>query len=221
MSKTILFIDGENFIYKIEQALKEQGINRHKIDLASINLNELFKESLKGFKISRKIFYNAKLHFHKDTPRKSEELIKLQRKLRNTLINQGYEFIISGNVRAQKMDGKVVFREKGVDVKIAVDLVSLACDKKLDTAILCSSDSDLQPAIAELRKREVKIAYLGFKVSPNKGLIYTTNETILLKNSEVLNSCKNKPRFRLTVGRGQWQGGRVTTKKRETSLKLT
>lgn len=215
MSKTILFIDGENFIYKIEQVLREQGIDKHKIDLASINLSELFKESLKGFNIARKIFYNARLHFHKETPRKSEELIKLQRKLRNTLIEQGYEFIIAGNVRAQKIDGKVVFREKGVDVKIAVDLVSLACDKKLDTAILCSSDSDLQPAIAELRKRKVEIVYLGFKASPNKGLIYTTNKTILLKNSEILNSYKSKPRFLLTGGRGQWQRGRVTIRKRE------
>lgn len=190
MSRTILFIDGENFIYKVEQALREQGIDKRKIDLASINLNELFKESLKGFNISRKIFYNARLHFHKDTPRKSEELIKLQRKLRNTLINQGYEFIIAGNVRAQKVDGKIVFREKGVDVKIAVDLVSLACDKKLDTAILCSSDSDLQPAIEELRKRKVEIVYLGFETNPNKGLSYTTNKTILLRNPEILNSYK-------------------------------
>lgn len=190
MPKTILFIDGENFIYKIEQALKEQGIDKHKVDLASINLNQLFKESLKGFSISRKIFYNARLHFHKETPRKSEELIKLQRKLRNTLINQGYEFIIAGNIRAQKIDGKVVFREKGVDVKIAVDLVSLACDKKLDTAILCSSDSDLQPAVAELRKRKVEIVYLGFEMNPNKGLAYTTNKTILLRNPEILNSYK-------------------------------
>jgi uncharacterized LabA/DUF88 family protein len=192
MPKTVLFIDGENFIFKIEQALKEQRIGRNKVDLASINLNKLFKESLNGFNISRKIFYNARLHFHKDTPRKSEELIKLQRKLRNTLINQGYEFIIAGNVRAQKVDGRIVFREKGVDVKIAVDLVSLACDGKLDTAILCSSDSDLQPAIEEARKRKVKVVYLGFETKPNKGLMYTSNKTVLLRNPEILNSCISK-----------------------------
>ncbi len=190
MPKTILFIDGENFIYKVEEALKEEGIGKHKIDLASVNFNEIFKEPLKGFNISRKIFYNARLHFHKDTPKKSKELIRLQRKLRNTLINQGYEFIIAGNVRAQRVDGKVVFREKGVDVKIAVDLVSMACDKKLDTAILCSSDSDLQPAIAELRKRKVEVVYLGFETNPNKGIAYTTNKTILLRNPEILNAYK-------------------------------
>ena len=108
----------------------------------------------------------------------------------NNLIKYGFEFIIAGNVRAQKIDGKVVFREKGVDVKIAVDLVSLACDGKLDTAILCSSDSDLQPAIEEVRKRKVKVVYLGFETNPNKGLMYTTNKTILLRNLEIFNSCR-------------------------------
>ena len=105
---------------------------------------------------------------------------------------QGYEFVIAGNVRAQKIDSKIVFREKGVDVKIAVDLVSLACDKKLTTAILCSSDSDLQPAIKELKERNVEVIYLGFETSPNKGLTYTTDRTILLRNSEVVTTCISK-----------------------------
>lgn len=186
MSKCILFIDGENFLHKVEDVLKEEDIDKATVDLASIDLNKLFKEALKSFKISAKIFYTARLHSHKDTKKKSEELIRVQRKLRNNLVKQGYEFVIAGNVRAQKVDDKVVFREKGVDVKIAVDVVSLACDKKLETAVLCSSDSDLQPAIKELREREVEVVYLGFETSPNKGLAYTANRTVLLRNPEVV-----------------------------------
>lgn len=186
MLKCILLIDGENLLHKVEEVLKEEDIDKVSVDLASIDLNKLFGEALKNFPISRKIFYTARLHLHKDTKKKSEELIRLQRKLRNSLIKQGYEFVIAGNVRAQKVDDKVVFREKGVDVKIAVDLVSLAASKKLNTAILCSSDSDLQPAIKELRERGVEVVYLGFETNPNKGLTYTTNRTILLRNSEVI-----------------------------------
>lgn len=62
---------------------------------------------------------------HQETPKKSSELIRFQRKLRNTLINQGFEFIIAGNVRGQNV---LVFKAKGVDVKIAVDMVSMSCD---------------------------------------------------------------------------------------------
>lgn len=64
--------------------------------------------------------------------------------------------------------------------------MSLSCDKHIDTAILCSSDSDLQPAVAEARKRDIEVIYLGFENNPNKGLTYTTNRTILFRNSEIV-----------------------------------
>ncbi|MBI4090902.1 MAG: NYN domain-containing protein, partial [Candidatus Komeilibacteria bacterium] len=78
------------------------------------------------------------------------------------------------------------FKEKGVDVAMAVDMVTLACDKKIKTAVIGSSDSDLQPAIRELRKRDIECIYLGFEISPNKGMTYTTHRTILIRNAEVL-----------------------------------
>lgn len=186
MPKCTLFIDGENFLHKVEDVLKEEGIYKAKIDLALIDLDRLMRDALKGFSISRKIFYVSRLHLHPATKRKSKELIRIQRRLRNSLLKLGYEFIIAGNVRAQKVNDKIIFREKGVDVKIAVDLVTLACDKKLETAILCSSDSDLQPAVKELRDRKLEVVYLGFETNPNKGLTYTTNKTILLRNTEVI-----------------------------------
>ena len=80
------------------------------------------------------------------------------------------------------------FLHKGVDVRIAVDMVTLACDKKMDTAILCSSDSDLQPAVYELKKRKVKVVYLGFEIKPNKGLAYSADRTILFRNQEILSA---------------------------------
>lgn len=86
------------------------------------------------------------------------------------------------------MGDRLVFREKGVDVRIAVDLVSLACDGKLETAVICSSDSDLQPAIKEIKNRKTEVVYLGFENNPNKGLSFTADRTILLRNSEVLSS---------------------------------
>ena len=192
MSKTILFIDGENFLHKIEDVLKKESKTKGFPETVNLDFNKLLSGALKGLDPSRKIFYGAKLHFNTETPKKSQELIKAQRKLINNLKNQGFEFIMAGNVRGQKVGSSMVFREKGVDVKIAVDLVSFACDKKLKTAILCSSDSDLQPAISEARKRRVEVIYLGFEISPNKGLTFTTNRTILIRNSEILEASPKK-----------------------------
>ncbi|HUW24118.1 MAG TPA: NYN domain-containing protein [Patescibacteria group bacterium] len=193
MPKTFLFIDGENFLHKVEEVLEARKISEAKIDLARINLKELFGKRLSDYKLSKMFFYGARLHENKETLKKSKELVNFQRRLRTNLEKQGFTFIMAGNVRGQTVTinghKKVIFREKGVDVKIAVDLVSLACGKEIDTAILCSSDSDLQPAVTELKKRKVKIVYLGFEIKPNKGLIYTTDKTVLLKNSDIVDVC--------------------------------
>lgn len=196
MSQTVLFIDGENFLHKLKAILQACKLTK-KVNIAEIDFNKLFEKPLAGRRLDRKIYYAGKLHNHPKTPRKSQQLIKLQRKLRNTLVNQGFEFILGGNVRGQKVGNKITFREKGVDVKIAVDLVSLACDKKIKTAIVCSSDSDLQPAIKEARDRKVEVVYLGFEMKPNKGLTYTTDRTLLFRNSEIIEAVsktKKKPK---------------------------
>jgi len=187
--KTYLFIDGENFIYKIEESIESQGISKHSVNIVNIDLKKLIALALPEYKLERKNFYSAKLQVHPETFTKSKKLILQQRILKTNLEKQGFEFILAGKVMPQviKIDGKTktIFKEKGVDVRIAVDLVSLSCDKKMETAIICSSDSDLQPAISEVRKRGVEVIYLGFENTPNKGLTYTANKTVLFRNSEI------------------------------------
>jgi uncharacterized LabA/DUF88 family protein len=194
MNYTVLFVDGENFIHKVKNVLKREKITKVKLDPSTISLHEMFEPALSGFKVSEMIYYAARLHEHNETLQKSKELIKFQRNLKTNLEKQGFKFKIAGNVRAQQVrdgkDKKIIFREKGVDVKIAVDLVAGACDGKLKTAIICSSDSDLQPAIPELKRRDVEIVYLGFEINPNRGLIFTSDRNILIRNSEVISALK-------------------------------
>jgi uncharacterized LabA/DUF88 family protein len=129
---------------------------------------------------------------------KSKALIEERRVLKRHFENLGFTYIISGNVRGnieKCLEGHetLVFKEKGVDTKIVVDIVVVACDKKLKTAIIASSDSDLQPAIKELRNRKIERVYLGFEIDPNKGLSYTTDRTILIRNSEVVSFYQGLP----------------------------
>ncbi|TSC89135.1 MAG: Uncharacterized protein G01um10143_516 [Parcubacteria group bacterium Gr01-1014_3] len=62
-------------------------------------------------------------------------------------------------------------REKGTDVKIAVELVVDAVDNKYDTAIVISSDTDLIPALEYVRKnKKKKVEYVGFSNAPSFGM---------------------------------------------------
>jgi uncharacterized LabA/DUF88 family protein len=193
MRKTIVFVDGENFRHKVEDVLKAEHIDKRTVNFSAIDLRSLLRKALNRTRIHQYRYYAAKIRYYPETTKKSQELILLQRRLKTHLEKQGFHYILAGTVRGQEVlvgnKKELVFHEKGVDVKIGVDLVALAADGTLDTAVLCSSDSDLQPAIAELGKRKVHVIYLGFQQQPNKGLTYTTNETILFRNSEVVSVC--------------------------------
>lgn len=187
--KTVLFIDGRNFIDKISLIFHSGA--KKEVDLSIYDFKGLIDKVLVGINVDRKIFYFGRLMEHPETIEKSRELIKKQRALKNHLERQGFEVILAGRVRGHiekcaKGHKTLTFKEKGVDVKIATDMISLTYNKELKTAIIGSSDSDLQPAIKELEKRKIERIYLGFEHNPNKGLTFTTNRTILIRNSEVL-----------------------------------
>lgn len=56
------------------------------------------------------------------------------------------------------------YREKGVDVMLATDLIVGAIEDKYDTAIIVSSDTDLLSAIDWVRSRGKKVEYVGFSI---------------------------------------------------------
>ncbi len=192
--ETILLIDGENFKGKMKSVLrtKDERLLWYEYDFRG-----LLQRALEGIAVDRSIFYFAHVREHAESKEKSKQLIEEQRMLKTHLEKQGFEVVMSGSVRGQITEGQdgkqiLVFREKGVDVRIAVDMVALACDGKVKTIVLGSSDSDLQPAIKEVRKRNVECIYLGFETQPNKGISYTTNRTILMRNSEIVEFKKTR-----------------------------
>ena len=188
--KTILFIDGRNFLSKIGLVLNQENYQENNVDFSIFDFNGLINKVLTGVTTDQRRFYLGKLEKHIETEKKSNELIESQRLLKLNLEKQDFEVIIAGRVRGHlekcpKGHKTLTFKEKGVDVKIAVDMITAACNKQLKTAIIGSSDSDLQPAIKGLKDQGVQCIYLGFELQSNRGLSFTTNRTILIRNSEV------------------------------------
>lgn len=194
MKNSALLIDGENFQFKLEEILKEEKVKKSKKEVAHIQLRKLIQSITEGYNlnISKIIYYSAKLHLYEDSVEKSKELILAQRTLKRSLENQGIDFVIAGHVRRSeavyKGKKKFFFREKGVDVRIAVDMISMAQMKDFSTILLLSSDSDLQPAVSKVKELKKEIIYVGFKHAPNKGLVMTTDRKILISNQQVVES---------------------------------
>lgn len=59
-------------------------------------------------------------------------------------------------------------QEKGVDTRIATDLVSMAWEGAYDIAVLVSADQDFVPAAEYLQNKGIKVIHAGF---PPKGML--------------------------------------------------
>ncbi|MDR2063913.1 MAG: NYN domain-containing protein [Candidatus Nomurabacteria bacterium] len=190
-----LYIDGENFLFKVADILKSAKLIKEKSDITKLKISQLKTALSRQDKITKVQFYAAKLHKYvesKSLERKSEVLIESQRRLKRYLTNDGVEFTISGHVRLQNFlpakNGKreqVLFKEKGVDVRLAIDIMADVCDKKVKVVFLASSDSDMIPVVREARKRGAKVIYVGFATQPNHGLIATCDRAVLFRDDEI------------------------------------
>ena len=183
----IVFIDGENLRGRIKEVFKK--FNQDYPQWDRYDFKGLLTDVINTSQSTPFRYYRAVPKPHKDDQKRSDILQKLYRTLGGHLHRQGFELIRGGVLRADYKkadDAKPTFREKGVDVSIAVDMVAEACDDKLDTAYLVASDSDYQPAVAELMKRGKRVVYVGFEVNPNLGLIAKTSDRIIIPNKTVL-----------------------------------
>ncbi|PIS39744.1 MAG: hypothetical protein COT33_00480 [Candidatus Nealsonbacteria bacterium CG08_land_8_20_14_0_20_38_20] len=157
--KVAVYIDGSNFY----GYLKDKEINFPKG--TKFDFKE-FVDFLVGEKrelVSKRYYTGVFRNF--DGSDKSESLVRGQQKFFSNLKNDG--FVIK---RGRIMPIDKVYKEKGTDVKIAVDLIVGAVDNLYGTVILVSSDTDLIPAIRYVRYKNKKIEYVGFAHSPSLGI---------------------------------------------------
>lgn len=181
--KTVLYIDGQNFTTRIRSILRRRGVTE--IDLAKFDFWGLLGKIFKNEQVDLVQIYFAKLHAHKDTAEKSEELLKRELELKALLEKQGIKYITAGSVRPRKRGDEIEFVEKGVDIRIAVDMVTDVIDGVVGTVLLASSDSDMQPAIYEIKHRGAEVCYVGFASRMNRGLMLTTDRYVLIDNDDI------------------------------------
>ncbi len=183
----IAFIDGENTKGRIKEVFSKYNIELPEWSL--YDFKGLFDEAFSMESVSQRKFYRAIPKPHPDLIQESIALLTSYRNLGGHLNRQGFEIIKAGTLRADyrnHADKKPKYREKGVDVSLAVDMVTMACDNKVEKIFLVASDSDYQPAVKEIRRRHKKITYVGFEVNPNLGLIAKTDNRIIISDANVL-----------------------------------
>ncbi|GBE16674.1 NYN domain protein [bacterium BMS3Abin15] len=177
-----IFIDGGNFYHL---ALKKIGTNE--VGFSFEDFASFLANNREIVNLGRR-YYIGTVREQEGDPRSKKAMSK-QTKLFTILKSTGWE-IKTSKLRFRteriRIDNRVINyqelqkkgikevvirtkREKGIDVKLATDLIVGAVDDKYDVAIIVSSDSDLVPAIDWVRARKnKKVEYIGFSMIDNK-----------------------------------------------------
>jgi uncharacterized LabA/DUF88 family protein len=163
-----VFIDGSNLYKALFSAFGNSYLDY-----------EAFVRKLLGDrKLLRTYYYNA-------LPNQSADPLAYQSRQRfiEALRHIPYFQVVLGRIEYREQNGNKVPQEKGVDIRIAVDMLDLAFKKAYNTAILVSGDSDFDRAIEVVKA-------MGFHVE---------NVRVEGQNSKLLDQCCDKTTILDTV----------------------
>ena len=77
-------------------------------------------------------------------------------------------------------DGRDIRVEKGIDIALATDLVSLAWENAFDTAVIVSGDSDFLEAIRRVKQKGRKVEIVAFNASFSADKKTAGDRTVIL-----------------------------------------
>ena len=206
--RAILFIDGNNWYH----SLKRIGVSSHDLDYQEVAKKLL----LDGRKLAGIRYYIGKINDNiarirrQDTQLKNLRLqnihISLGRIEKTTILPKNNSLIEKLNQILDRESTRIpddvhneltqlcreqisvyTEKEKQVDVRIAVDLVSMAQRDEYDVAYLLSADGDFVPAVEEARRLGKQV----FAVSASSGwqLGTAVNTFIPISSSDWFHGC--------------------------------
>jgi len=211
VKRAYVFIDGSNLYHRVKSVAehfhKETG---QEYGTADFDFSG-FCDSLKGETEIKSIKYYVGIvrrirEGSQDEITKSEKMYAAQQRLISHLESAGIELRYG---KLLKYPGGV-YHEKGVDVQLSVEMIRFARNDDYDVAYLLSSDSDLIPAVKEVKKIGKEVVYMGVKKIPTPeeqkrleelnrdpfaisyGLMRTASDNKIVEKEEVIPFLKNR-----------------------------
>lgn len=146
MSKRLaIFIDGSNLYNGMRENLSS----------TRVNLQELAKQLMNGRELVRIYYYNAPLTDDYET-----DLREGQQRFFESLRRIPYVTVRLGRLH-RRYDGSLV--EKGIDVAIAVESLTLAYEDAYDVGLLVSGDGDYVELVEAIKRKGKHVECAMFK----------------------------------------------------------
>ena len=192
-----VFIDGENMRHRLVSALLETHKIESPEDYFKADLHELVANVL-GEEPEEISYYTTRIRQPEfEVPeRLRDEITSIQESHRRwiaELTNQGVKVVKAGLLKVHENApcyhcGRrtMVLQEKGVDVRMATEMVLAAVRDHVETIVVLSSDADMIPALEVVRASGTKIIYMCFVEEENEALKAATDEMVTYSRDDVV-----------------------------------
>jgi uncharacterized LabA/DUF88 family protein len=192
-----VFIDGENMRHRLVSVL----LAAHKIsdaeDYFKADIHKLISDRLQT-EPDQISYYTTRIRQPDfEVPeRLRDEITSIQESHRRwiaELTNQGVRVVKAGLLKVHENApcyhcGRrtMVLQEKGVDVRLASEMVMAAVHDHEDTIVVLSSDADMIPALEIVRKAGTKVIYMCFEEEENDALKVSTDQLVTYSRQDVI-----------------------------------
>ena len=173
MEKVVVMIDA-GFLSKVSYKLGEG--HYFKYDLLKFSKKLASKQELI---FDHLFFYNAP-PFQSSSPSNEEKKRKEEYDSFVQKLNKNKEVTIrEGRCQRLKLDGKYIYKQKGVDTLLTMDLMDMPLEnKKIKTVILIASDSDFVPIIQRLKKLGIYVILYTYFERNRRSKFSTSNKLL-------------------------------------------
>ncbi|HEX8182786.1 MAG TPA: NYN domain-containing protein [Candidatus Saccharimonadales bacterium] len=194
-----LFIDGENLRHRLVSVLHQEHLIGDRDDLFSVDIRQLVQNAL-GEVPESITYYTTRIKQPKFTipemlERKITSIQESHRRWIAMLTNQGVAVIKAGNLKVKESNAcyhcgrrTMVLQEKGVDVRLASEIVMAAVHDNIQDIVVLSSDADMIPALNIARRGGAHITYVCFEEEQNDALIKVTDRTLTYTRQQIINA---------------------------------
>jgi len=172
-----VFIDGSNFYFKLRDLTSKFDA---KISLLNFDFAKFAKWLAGDNNLIGICYYIGALRRQVGNV-KSEQMYNDQQKLFRKLQKQGAQIALGQLIRHPDKS----YHEKGVDVQLAVEMIRFARQDRYDIAYLVSSDTDLAPAVEEVKALGKRVQYVGTANGQSFGLSVVSDDVRLLRVEDI------------------------------------
>ena len=176
-NNAFVFIDGNNFYFKLKELTSKLTTE---FSLLDFDFKGFAKWLVEGNNLIEVHYYIGAVKRQLNS-QKSEKMYANQQRLLRGLQRQN--IIVSLGQLIRHPDK--TYHEKGVDVRLAVEMIRFARQDKYGIAYLISSDTDLVPAVEEVKAFGKKVQYIGIPKGQSFGLSVVADDVRLLRAEDI------------------------------------